>query len=298
MVAVEVGWVALAWPFVRRHFGLIQPSAGTSPIRDVSAALPGAALRLYAPAAVMAAITALALIGFGRRLRMGKRDLVPACLIIAPLLGVALQSYGGEGPFRAYLFALPWLAFLAAFACVRSPPPVGDVHLSLRRLLAVTPAIGAFLLVAYFGQELVNRIPSDDVAASTWYEQNAPAGSLRIDLAPDAPNRLTARYPLVSLADPPSLLEQPGFAGHLLGAADVAHLERVIRQLGHHRAYVVLSDSQEDYARLNGLSPEGSVASLRASLERSSDFRLVYGRPTAWTFQYSPVRGHNRTVTR
>jgi hypothetical protein len=291
MVAVEVWWLALAWPFVRQHFGLIQPSAGTSPSRDVGAALPGAALTFYAPAAVMAAIAALALIGFVRRLRVGKRDLVPACLIIAPLLGVAVQSYGGEGPFRAYLFALPWLAFLAAFACVRSPSTVGDVRLSLPRVTAGMLAIGTFLLIAYFGQELANRIPTDDVAASTWYERHAPAGSLRINLAPNAPTRLTARYPLVSLADPASLLEQPGFAGHPLGAADVPHLEQVIRQLGHHRAYVVLSDSQEDYARLNGLLPGGSVTSLATALGRSSEFRLVYSRPTAWIFQYSPRVG-------
>ncbi len=288
MLALEAWWVALAWPFLRAHFGLIEPSPGTAPGRNVGAALPGAALTFYAPAAVMAAIVALALIGFIRRLRAGKRDLVPACLIVAPLLGVALQSYGGEGPFRAYLFGLPWLGLLAAFACVQWPSPVGDARLSFRRLVVVAPLIAAFLLPAYFGQELANRIPADDVAASTWYEQHAPPGSMRIDLAPNAPNRLTARYPLVSLADPPSLLEQPGFAGHLLGAADVARLERVIRQQRPHPAYVVLSIAQEGYARLNGLLPRGSVRSFVAALEHSGAFTLVYSRPTDWVFKYSP----------
>ncbi len=288
MLAVEVWWVALAWPFLHAHFGLIEPSPGKVPGRSVGAALPGAAVSFYAPAAVMAAIVALALIGFARRLRGGKRDLVPACLIVAPLLGVALQSYGGEGPFRAYLFALPWLGLLAAFACARGSSPIGEAHLSFRRLVAVTPVIGALLLPAYFGQELANRIPADDVAASTWYEQHAPPGSMRIDLAPNAPNRLTARYPLVSLADPPSLLEQPGFAGHLLGAADVARLERLVRQQRRHPAYVVLSSAQEGYGRLNGLLPRGSVRSFVAALARSGAFTLVYRRATDWVFKYSP----------
>ncbi|MBV9003119.1 MAG: glycosyltransferase [Solirubrobacterales bacterium] len=288
MLAVEVWWVALAWPFLHAHFGLIEPSPGKVPGRNVGAALPGAALIFYAPAAVMASIAVLALIGFARRLRGGKRDLVPACLIVAPLLGVALQSYGGEGPFRAYLFALPWLGLLAAFACVQRSSPIGEAQLSFRRLAAVTPVIGAFLLLAYFGQELANRIPADDVAASTWYEQHAPPGSMRIDLAPNAPSRLTARYPLVSLADPPSLLEQPGFAGHLLGPVDVARLERLIRQQHARPAYVVLSIAQEGYGRLNGMLPGGSVRSFVLALGRSGAFRLVYTRPTDWVFKYSP----------
>jgi GT2 family glycosyltransferase len=292
MGAVEVWWVVLAWPFLAAHFSLIQPSESGVAVsgRNLSAALPGAALSFHAPAAVTAAVAVLALVGFVRRLRAGKRDVVPACLIGAPLLGVAFQSYGGEGPYRAYLFALPWLAFIGAFACARSRSrsPIAGARLSVRRLIAVTPVIGAFLLLAYFGQELADRIPADDVAASTWYEQHAPAGSMQINLVPNAPNRLTERYPLVSLADPPSLLVLPGFAKHLLGAADVRRLERVIAQQGHHQAYVVLSQAQENYARLNGLLPSGAVTSFVAALERSSAFRLVYGRPTAWIFEYLP----------
>jgi hypothetical protein len=238
----------------------------------------------------------LALAGFVRRLRAGHRDVVPACLIGAPLVGVAFQSYGGEGPFRGYLFALPWLAFFAAVACLGAPSRRGVASPSFRRLIAVAPAVGAFLLIAYFGQELANRIPSDDVAASTWYEQHAPAGSLRIDLAPNAPTRLTARYPLVSLADPPALLEQPGFAGHMLGTADVRRLERVIEQQGQHRAFVVLSKAQQNYARLYGLSPNGALVRFVTSLRRSRGFRLVFRRPTAWVFEYVPSGVRARTV--
>jgi hypothetical protein len=51
-----------------------------------------------------------------RRLREGHWDLAPATLIVAPLFVVGLQSYGGEGRYRTYLFALPWLCFFAAAA--------------------------------------------------------------------------------------------------------------------------------------------------------------------------------------
>lgn len=292
MGTVEVWWIALAWPFLAAHFSLIQPGAGGIAVtgRNFSAAPPGAALSLYAEGAVTAAVAALALVGFVRRLRAGKRDVVPACLIGAPLLGLALQSYGGEGPYRAYLFALPWLAFLAAHACMRSRSPLAGARLSVARLIAVTPVIGAFLLFAYFGQELANRIPAQDVQAESWYELHAPAGSIRIDLAPNAPARLTARYPLVSLSDPPDLLEHPGFSGHRLGAADIPRLERLIQRQGTHPTFVVLTQGQENYARLNGLLPPGSLASFTRALEHSDAFRLVYRRPTAWIFRYAPER--------
>jgi hypothetical protein len=144
------------------------------------------------------------------------------------------------------------------------------------------------LLFAYFGQELVNRISPDDVRAATWYELHAPPGSVRLNLAPVSPDRLTPRYPVVSLGDPSALLEQPGFAGHRLGAADLRRLKRLVRGQKARRTFVVLSRGQENYARLNGLLPKGSVTSFARALGGDADFRLVYRRPTAWIFEYAP----------
>jgi hypothetical protein len=307
IAAIEVWWLALAWPFLSSHFSLFDfgSGAGTGVTRDLAAALPGASLSLYAPAVVMALMLGLALLGALRRRREGRRNLVLGCLIAAPVAVVVFQSYGGEGPYRAYLFALPWLAFLAATACVSRQHHAGPVRMRPGRLLLATATVGACLLVAYFGQELVNHIPSADVQAATWYELHAPAGSLRIDLAPNAPDRLTARYPLVSLADPPTLLTLREFTGHRLGARDLPHLEAYIRRhepyanrRGDHPVYVVLTQGQENYGRLNGLIPAGSVAGLTAALKRSPDFRLVFSRPTAWIFHYvpgSPQPHHRRT---
>jgi GT2 family glycosyltransferase len=282
MVALEAWWVALAWPFVSTHFAIIAP-AGTgaaAPTRDLARALPGAALSFYAPAAVMAAMAAFGLLGAWQRRRAGSRILVPVLLIAAPVAAVAFQSYGGEGPYRAFLFALPWLAFLAA-ALMRSRFP---------RLLAASAVLGVPLLFAYFGQELANRVPRDDVAAARWYETHAPPDSIRIRLAPSAPDRLTARYPLVSLADPDALLDLPAFVGHRLGRADVPRLEALIRRQRGHRAFVSLSLAQQDYARLNGLLPDGSVRSFVGALEHTRAFHLVFRRPTAWVFEYAPGR--------
>ncbi len=125
--------------------------------------------------------------------------------------------------------------------------------------------------------------------ASTWYERHAPAGSVRINLAPDAPDRLTQRYPLVSLSDPPSLVERRDFTAHRLGRADVPRLQRIIAQQGAHPVYVVLTRGQENYARLNGLLPPGALNSFVAALRASPAFQPVFSRPGAWIFRYRRV---------
>ncbi|HWE10036.1 MAG TPA: glycosyltransferase [Solirubrobacteraceae bacterium] len=290
MAVVEVWWVWVAWPFLHAHFSLFDPGSGGAAAanRNLSAAPPGTSFSLYAPAAVMALMALLGVTGWLRRLLHGRLDLVTACCIAAPVGTVAAQSYGGEGVFRAYLFALPWLAFLAALACTRRLSSPSRGAMSRPRLLMVMPAVVLCLLFAYFGEELANRETPDDVTASAWYELHAPSGSIRIDLAPNAPDRLTGRYPLNSLGDPSALLQLPQFTGHRLGAADVPRLERYIRQQGVHPTYVVLTRSQENYGRLNGLVAPGSLLGLRQALERSGSFRLVFHRPTAWIFRYSP----------
>ncbi len=292
LAALELWWVVLAWSFLVSHFHLIDPggAGAAAPGRNLAIALPGATLGLYAPAAVMALMAGLGIAGFVRRLAQGRWDLVAASLVVAPVGVVAFQSYGGEGGYRAYLFALPWLSLLAAYACASRDASVGQVQIRLVPLLVAATAVGGCLLVAFFGQELVNRVPSNDVRAALWYEQHAPAGSMRIDLAPDAPDRLTARYPVVDLSDPSSLVTYPQFVGHRLGARDVPHLIGLIKQQRARPAYVVLSAFQENYARLQGLLPSGSLTGFVSALERSPRFRTVFHAPTVWIFKYSPLQ--------
>jgi GT2 family glycosyltransferase len=289
MVLIQAWWIALAWPFVDRHFSLIDPGSGgaAADARDLGAALPGAAFGFYAPAGVILTMAVLAAVGGIRMLRTRDRVLVPACLVVAPILTAGLQSYGGEGIYRAYLFALPWLAFFAARACVRRRDLGTRPRLSPRRLSLAAGVLSAFLLFAYFGQELVNHISPGEVRAAEWYERNAPTGSTRLQLAPSAPARVSARYPKVTLADPLPLLDRPAFRGRLLGDADLPRIERLLDTLGRRQTYVVLSRDQENFARLNGLLPAGSMAGLRRALAASPDFRSVYRRLGVWVFKPS-----------
>jgi GNAT superfamily N-acetyltransferase len=237
---------------------------------------------------------ALAVIGLARRLGARRWDLAAATLLVAPLLIVGVQSYGGEGRYRFYLFALPWLCFFAAAACV--PLTGSRLSSAIRpwRLALATGVLGACFLFAYFGLELSNRLRSDDVAAVAWFERHAPRNSLLLGLAENFPRRLSARYPEVYDAwhpGAPALLDRAAFRGHRLGRADLPRIEAWVRRFGARHTFLVLTSNQERLARLYGLLPDGSVESLNRALRTSRSFRLMHASGDASIFRYEPPRG-------
>jgi hypothetical protein len=154
-----------------------------------------------------------------------------------------------------------------------------------RRLMTAAGVLSVFLLFAYFGQELVNHITRSEVRAEAWYERNAPPRSGRLELAPSSPQQLTARYPAVTLADLETLLDRPAYRNRRLGRRDLPRIERLIRNQGPDHTFVFLTRLQDDFARLNGLLPPGSMDSLVRALSQSPHFRTVYRGPGAWIFE-------------
>ncbi|MCA1678665.1 MAG: hypothetical protein LC777_06805, partial [Actinobacteria bacterium] len=174
---------------------------------------------------------------------------------------------------------------LAAAACC----PAARANSVLRsswRLLAASLLIGAGSLFGYFGQEMVNYMGRDDVAASRWYLDHAPARASLTCVAPNFPERLNARYS-DHLETCPHLVTEPGYRPHLLGARDVPVLEALLRRDDSPRRYVALSASQQRYARFYGLAPSGSLRRLAAALRASPNFELVYQRGSASIFVYT-----------
>jgi hypothetical protein len=296
MAAVEAWWLWLAWPYVSERFTLFDPAPTTS--REPSGyhigdGLPGLELVAYAVRAEFVIIVALAAIGLVRRLRAGRWDLAAAILVVAPLMIVGVQSYGGEGRYRVYLFALPWLSFFAAAAL--APTRAQKPGLARRARLAVaTAALGICLLFAYFGLDFMNRVVPDDVAAARWFERHAPSDSLRVGVTTNFPSRLTARYAAVydpTYSGARSLIEHAGYPGRMLGIADLPRIERTLRSYGVPHTFLTLDASQERQAQLYGLLPAGSLQSLGRALRTSPSFRLVYRRGSSSIFEYTPRRG-------
>jgi hypothetical protein len=289
LVAAEVGWLILAWTFLSEHFRLFDLSSSLNARGEAQGQpLPGVALGLDAARLSMLAVGVLALIGFVRASRAGRRLLVPAVLVMAPFAVAAGQSYGGEGPLRAYLFALPWLALLAAEACTAA---AGAVTRILRPglLLAATVVVGTGTLFGYFGQETLNYMTADDVAASRWFLDHSRPEARVVYLAPNFPDRVDAHY-VDHLDESNVLIRHAGVSGAGFASKGMTVLERILHADREHQQFVIVSPSQERYLHYYGLAPDGAAARLTGAIQRSPDFQLVYRHGASRVFVFTPAR--------
>lgn len=114
---------------------------------------------------LLGALAAVAVLRHARQLSYWA---LAACPAVGILL-VATNPYGQEGIFRAALFAIPWLALLAA-RCF-SPPTCRPPRLPLA---AVYGVLTVTFLVASFGLDATNVVRQSDVAAFSYFDHQKP----------------------------------------------------------------------------------------------------------------------------
>jgi len=290
MIVVEVLWLVPAWPYLNARYNLLDfnPLDRPRPTGSIPGlALPGTELVARGAQLTILLLVVLAIAGLVRRARAGHWDVEIVLLVLAPIVVLPLQSYGGEATFRAFLLVLPWLSFLAAWAVLPGP----GTRRALRpvRLLAASAAVGTCFLFAYFGLEKINRISSDDVAAQTWVEAHAPTGSLLTYAAPNVPARATAGYARMSLLTSPTspnLLEDGDAGGKRWGPGELTTLDQLQAAYPAAAHYVVIGPSQEAYLRLYGLVEPGSVEALTAALTAAPEYQLVHRSGDARVFRW------------
>jgi hypothetical protein len=291
MIVLAGLWLALGWDFVSAHFKLLDFSPSTSARGATPAApgLSGVALGLDLSRAAIVLMAALAVVGFVRRRRAGYWDSLAVGLSVAPALLALGQSYNGEGALRAYLFALPWLSFFAAAACL--PGPGGRRSAAAARLLLATGIIGTCTLFGYFGQEPVNYVTSSDVAASRWFLDHAPPGAELVYAAPNFPERVSARY-AEHLDAPRSLTDDPALRAALARPTPVAAVRREVAAfLGahpRHPTYLVVSPSQDRYVRYQAMAPAGALERLMRALTGAPGLTPVFRQDGATIFAWRP----------
>ncbi len=303
-VALEAAWLALAWPFLQGTYNILSfnPLANAQVQTEQTAeGLPGLGLTEWSARGVVALMLVVAVVGFVRASRAGQRLLPALVLGLAPLPVVLGLSYGGEVGLRAYLFALPWLALLGAAAVIPSRAGARERRRARFVLAPVTALVAAASMSAYFGLELANHVRSEDVAASAWYERNAPAGSVLVQVVPNVPTRLTARYAEMRRAEgayPANLIDVLAVGDRRLGEGAARTLEGLLASVPARAHFIVLSPVQEQYTRLYGLLPEGSFDRLGQALERSPRFERVFRRGSASVFAWRGRAGRGGRAER
>jgi hypothetical protein len=290
MAVVELVWVALGWKYLHSHFAVVNAPGLKTPTPQGSIAPHAQTAVAWAADGSRIVVAVLALLAAGgvlESLRRRRVDMTSIVLIVAPALVVPLQAYGGEGIFRAYIFALPWMAVLGARVLVRPAEP-------WRRICRLTPTVmvvTAGFLFAYFGLERANYVSRDDVSTARFFETRLATPSTQMLLvAPNFPGPLTANYaadhiPPADSTDAVLSLYEPFRTLHsaTTGARELAQFSASSRQRS---VYVILSGSQTRYADLYGLYRPGFLTALHHALNQSRFFRVVYRTPDSAIYRY------------
>ncbi|HYF26875.1 MAG TPA: hypothetical protein VD931_14125 [Baekduia sp.] len=272
--AVEVAWLLQAWSWLDDNVDLFSPSVAPSARPEGfngEQALAGYDLATLARLGAAATVVLAAVVGAVRRRKaIGRAEPAVYAVVLVPAAVVLVQRYGGEGPLRAYLFALPFVAALAVAACA----PRGTLR--PRRLGVLVALLLAAAPAALFGLELGSRVGPEDLRVAAWLERAIPAGSARVYPSDVAARETTAGY--ARLADGPLLLlsREEKYLGADWGADTARMLDEDLRSFGAPAAYVVFTPGQERYLSLYGLVPDGAPQRLAWALLATGRYAIAH----------------------
>ena len=230
---------------------------------------------IWAGRLLVLAVAALAAWAFLRMRRTG-RSWTAALLALAPAPLVA-SSYDGEIVFRVYLFALPWLALLAAGAVYRSTRPGGGAVAPVALLLALTVPF----TLAYYGKERANYFSPEERAANSWVMEHAEPGSVLVGGALDFPWK-DSGYERFSYY---GLSQLPLDRRRALSLNPVGVVTTVMAESEAMTGYLLLSDAQDAALAYGSDLPSGIQDVVAEAVQGSPVFTLVFANSAARVFR-------------
>jgi hypothetical protein len=296
---MTAAWIATSYSYLSLHFSLFNFNFAGN-LQGTQSELPGAGSsghQLVANAArVMMLLTGLtALLAWwsaGRNALVRPRQTFVWGLVIAPALVLAVQSYGGEAIYRVAMFALPFLAFLAAGAIVAHR--IGGIVRGI--VVAALSAVAAGLFVLnYNGLDSVNYVTPDEVAASAWFEENTPPGSVLGMLSGFWPTPVTAEYPTHLNVDGnwgAIVYTDPHFEGYVdraLTASDITPIIETMQSISRGPVYIGVGPTQRAAIETYGYAPAGSMDAFVEMLKADPRIRTVYSNGNSTIFLVLPV---------
>jgi len=291
LAVTMVAWISLgAIAFWSGHLNLIVGDVGHLGA-NVSTSLtgriqgsPGRLSVLGIRIALAGVIAVIALVGAIRRRHLGYGDWSLLLLGFAPFPVLAVQSYGGEALLRAYLFAMPFVALLAAMAFMPSTEPK-KVAVPALCFCLVAAAFAPAWLVARYGNERFDRVSNADLAAVKYlYAHAQPAApghgkTTLISLFPQLP----WRYQDINSFDYESVqntTDPPNERGLMSLAVD--------QGLGDHPVYLIITRSQEAAGEALDSLPTGWAYSLGQKLVDNALAKVLYTNQDASVLEMIP----------
>jgi hypothetical protein len=312
-IVIVVAWVIfMAVGFLQYNLYWIVTSLGAltgnfdANFINLSSASQGQTVIAWMDRGLSAFIWVLAILGAISRLRRGQRIGPAILLAFAPLPVLATNSYGGEMVFRIYFFGLPFIVFLAAEFLFPDEAAETD-WFRIGSVIMISCVLLTGFLFAYYGKERMYYFTQNEVAASEYLNNTAPAGSLIVDVSPNWPKQFSNyekfRYNTITdytRAVRQEILKDPISSLSALMDDTSAEARQKEAQAGFTippgtastdkddfpSSYIMLTRSQEADMQMTGRLPYNAVAELEHALLQSSNFKLIYSNPDAAIFQY------------
>jgi hypothetical protein len=219
----------------------------------------------------------MALVSAAIRRVQGHRDTAFLVIGAAPIILVALQSYGGEISLRVYFFSLPAAAFFLAAS-------IGLVAtLSARWRFAATLALVVMFIplfiVARYGNARLDYFTHDEYDAVSYLYQVSKPGSEFVVVNGNLPWRWT-RYSdddILLISDYLQL-----YSDRISGAPDVIANTMADSEKP---SYLVFTRGQEPFATNIARLPPEVISRLKRGVARSPRFRRIYANRDAVIYQ-------------
>jgi hypothetical protein len=278
MIAAWVAFVAVA--FLIGHFQNVAGYVGTlsdSVVANLTSRLEGSSgHRDVVVVRLGFAVVVWMLAGFGiiRRLRAGRWDVTTVVLAAAPFPLFAVQQYGGEMLLRIYLFSLPFMVLLIAFAFLPRQREELSGRVGGMVVLASLALVAAFM-VARYGNERIESFTPGEVAAVEQLYQIAPKGSMLVSIDGDVPWK-SIRY--------------EEYRYRPSGDSYYQDLEGMFAEMREYDGpvYLIVNRAQGAYAEiLLGATPEEWTA-FEAQLFATGWFQVVSRTPDATIARFIP----------
>lgn len=219
------------------------------------------------------ALFALAGLGALHRLLTRRRDLTWIVLAGTPFGLMLLQDYGGEILLRVYLFSLPFVAFLAAYALVQW----GRIGERLSRAIPVALVaillVGTFL-VSRFGNERMDLATADEAAGMQQLYRIAPTDSELVAVAGNIFWKFTD-YELYHYR----------IATPAAEAFDMPVILAIMREVPSRHAFLVLSRAQRALLGLQDGFTDADWQRLEQLVHAEPALTMVYSNPDVQIFE-------------
>jgi hypothetical protein len=238
---------------------------------------------------VAALIWGLAVVGAVVARRSPQDRLSPLIIMLAPLLVLIVQSYGGEGGLRVYLVSLPGaISLIALLLTFKRIPgkrlPDGADPTSFKpgwvnsvAVLVLTGMLVPIFFLARWGNELYEQVPTEELAGVNALYRLAPAGSTLLAMDSHLPWRS------VSIIDYNYVSSNLAEFVH----ADVGGMEHLL-QKNPVGGFVIVTAGQIAYAtQTNGLAPDWNVQ-VESAMTASGHFAIVYQNTNTRIYRYEP----------